>query len=92
MDLKITSFNTFFEINGVLNRNTLSLFQKEFNQIFDRIDNLTISLEGLEKIDRYGVKAIAQLNQEAVSRNKSLSIVGYGCKDLYNYFTNESAA
>ncbi|WP_299556828.1 STAS domain-containing protein [Seonamhaeicola sp.] len=92
MDLKITNCNNFFKIKGTLNQDNLELFQSEFNEIFDKVDNLTISIEGVESMDRYGVNAIAELHKEAVDRNKSLSIIGYGCKDLYNHFKTEAAA
>ena len=92
MDLKITNCNNFFKIKGVLNQDSLELFQNEFNEIFDKVDNLTISIEGVERMDRYGVNAIAQLHEEAINKNKRLSIIGYGCKDLYNHFKTEVAA
>ena len=92
MDLKITNCNNFFKISGILNKDNLQIFHNQFNGIFDTIDNLTISIEGVESMDRHGVNAIAELHQEAVTKNKSLSIIGYGCKDLYNHFRTESAA
>lgn len=92
MEFKITSFNNFFEIYGVLDRKSLNLFRQEFSNIFDNTDSLTISLEGVERMDRYGVKAIAELSRFARDKNKRLSIIGYGCKDLYDHFKTEDAA
>ena len=92
MNLEITNYNNFFKIRGVLNRQNLHLFQTAFEHVFDNLDKLTISIEGLESIDRYGVNALAKLHNEAISRKKSLSIIGFGCKDVYEHFTTNDAA
>ncbi|WP_406682678.1 hypothetical protein N1F78_08235 [Seonamhaeicola sp. MEBiC1930] len=92
MDLKITNCNNFFKIRGILNKDTLGLFQNVFNNVFDKVENLTISIEDVESMDRYGVNAIAKLHKEALIRDKRLSVLGYGCKDLYNHFKTECAA
>ena len=92
MNLEITNYNNFFKIRGVLNRQNLHLFQTEFAHIFDRLDKLTISIEGLESIDRYGVNALANLNNEAITKQKSLSIIGNGCKEVYEHFSTNDAA
>jgi ABC-type transporter Mla MlaB component len=92
MNLEITSYNNFFKIRGILDRKSLHLFQTEFEHIFDTFDKLTISIEGLESVDRYGVNALAKLHNEAITKHKSLSIIGYGCKDVYEHFTTNDAA
>ncbi|WP_346882599.1 STAS domain-containing protein [uncultured Algibacter sp.] len=92
MDLKITSYNNFFKIKGNLNRKNLSLFQDEFKNIFERVNNLTISVEDVQSMDKYGVLAIGKLHQEALDKNKTLSIIGFGCKDLYDHFKTQAAA
>lgn len=92
MELEISNCNNFFKIKGILNKKSLSLFQNEFNNIFEKLSTLTISIEGVESMDRYGVNAIANLHREAINKNKSLSIIGFGCKDLYNHFKTENAA
>jgi ABC-type transporter Mla MlaB component len=92
MNLEITNYNNFFKIKGVLDRKSLHLFQTEFEHIFDTFDKLTISIEGLESVDRYGVNALAKLHNEAITKHKSLSIIGYGCKDVYEHFTTNDAA
>lgn len=92
MDLKITSCNNFFKVKGILNKKSVSVFQNEFKNIFDRVSNLTISIQDIEGMDKYGVDAIAKLHYEALTKNKRLSIIGYGCKDLYDHFKTETAA
>ncbi|MDO5968564.1 hypothetical protein Q4Q35_01980 [Flavivirga aquimarina] len=92
MDLKISNCNNFFKIKGILNRNSLEAFQNEFQNIFEKVNNLTISIEDIESMDRYGVNAFVALHNEAIQKNKNLSIIGIGCKDLYNHFKAENAA
>ncbi|MDD7886808.1 hypothetical protein [Flavivirga sp. 57AJ16] len=90
MDLTISSCNNFFKIKGILNRHSLEVFQNEFKNIFEKVNNLTISIQDIESMDRYGVNALAALHNEAVKKNKSFSIIGLGCKDLYNHFKSEN--
>ena len=92
MDLKITNCNNFFKIKGILNRQNLELFKSEFQNIFERVNSLTISIEDVESMDRYGVNALAELHNEFIARNKSMAIIGFGSKDLYNHFKTSVAA
>lgn len=92
MNIEITSYNSQFKIRGVLNRQNVHVFNSEFKNIFDKFNSLTLSIEGLTSIDRYGVNALAQLHNESISRQKSLSIIGMGCDDLYEHFKSEEVA
>jgi len=92
MNFEITNYNNFFKLRGHLNRRNLHLFQAEFEHIFDNVDKLTISIEDLESIDRDGVNALAKLHNESINKKKSLSIIGYGCKEVYEHFTTNDAA
>ncbi|MDT0558993.1 STAS domain-containing protein [Ichthyenterobacterium sp. W332] len=92
MALSITNYNNRFKIKGILTKKSIAEFQEAFRYVFETNDAITISLEGLEKIDRYGVNALAMLHNEALIKNKRLSIIGYGCKELYDYFKSEEAA
>jgi ABC-type transporter Mla MlaB component len=92
MDLKITKYNDLFKVEGNLNKRNIHVFLKEFQNIFESSENITISIEELEGIDRYGVNALAKLHNESITKNKSLSIVGLGCKDLYDHFKSNDAA
>jgi ABC-type transporter Mla MlaB component len=92
MELRITNCNNFFKIKGTLDKNSLGLFQSEFKNIFENVNTLTISIEDIDSMDRFGVNALSELHKEAIAKNKSLSIIGFGCKDLYNHFKTEIAA
>jgi hypothetical protein len=45
----------------------------------------------LERIDSFGVNAIAKLNNEAISYHKSLSIIGMGNEELFNLIKADEA-
>jgi hypothetical protein len=92
MELEISSYNNFFKMKGILSKRNLGVFRNEFNNVFDRVGALTISIENIEWMDKYGVNALAELHYEAISKNKKMSIIGLGCKDLYEHFKSDFAA
>lgn len=91
MSLKITTYNNFFQLKGVLDRNSVYEFQKEFRNIFDKLAVITISIEGIESMDKYGVNAMTELHNQAITKNKKFAIIGNGCEALYNHFKSEAA-
>jgi len=89
MNLEITHSNNFFRVKGALERNNIHLFKSKFRNIFENANAVTISIEDLISIDRYGVNALAQLHNESIVKQKRLSIIGLGCKDLYDHFKSQ---
>lgn len=89
MSLEISYYNNYYKIKGSLNKLNLSTFNNHFASIFEKTNSITIDIENIETIDRAGVMALARLHNEAISKNKRLSIVGLGCKDLYEHFKSE---
>ncbi|GGZ85984.1 STAS domain-containing protein [Algibacter mikhailovii] len=92
MNLEITNCNNFFKVKGTLNKGNVALFKYELKDVFEKRDQVTISIKDITGMDKYGVHAMAQLHEEALSKNKKLSIIGYGCKDLYDHFKSGNAA
>lgn len=92
MDLRITSYNNFFKLKGLLNKSTVSFLNEELEDALYKYKKLTISIEGLDDVDRYGIKALADLHAQSVKKNIQLSIVGYGCKKLFDHFKSCEAA
>ncbi|PWK19017.1 hypothetical protein [Xanthomarina spongicola] len=92
MNLTITHYNNFFKVTGILNRQSVGVFLKEFQDVFERNQSITISIEGLQSIDKDGVNALAKLHNESIVLKKQLSIIGFGCKDLYDHFKSHDAA
>lgn len=89
MDLRIYNQNNFFEVKGALNKKNIHVFQDAFKNIFERTTNVRISLEGLEAIDREGKNALAQLHNESLAKQKSLSIIGSGREDIFNFLSQD---
>lgn len=89
MDLQITNYNNRFQIKGTLNKLNLKTFNAHFSNIFDKLDDVLVDIESVESIDRAGVMALAKLHNESITRSKRLSIVGLGCKELYDHFKSQ---
>ena len=91
MILKISSYNNFFKIKGILNKQSIHQFNEAFSKILDLNNEVILNLEGLERIDHFGLNAIAKLHNDAISKNKKLSIIGSN-NNLLEYFKSEDAA
>ena len=89
MDLQITGYNNRFQIKGDLNKLNIKAFNSHFTNIFDKLDELLLDIENVESIDRAGVMALARLHNESIVKSKRLSIIGLGCKELYQHFKSE---
>ena len=89
MDLQITNYNNRFQIKGALNKLNLKTFNAHFSNIFDKLDDILLDIESVESIDRDGVMALARLHNESITKSKRLSIVGLGCKELYDHFKTQ---
>ncbi|MBC3845360.1 hypothetical protein H8K90_03120 [Winogradskyella echinorum] len=89
MDLQITNYNNRFQIKGTLNKMNLKTFNSHFANIFDKLDEILLDIERVESIDRAGVMALARLHNESITKSKRLSIIGFGCKELYEHFKSE---
>lgn len=92
MSLRITSCNNYFKLKGIFNKESMNVFKSEFDNIFDYFSSLTINIEDVESMDNYGVNALANLHEQSIARNRKLSIIGLGCKDLYDHFKSNPAA
>lgn len=89
MDLRISSENNFYEVKGALNKKNIHVFQKAFKNIFENTSAITISVEGLEAIDKQGKNALAQLQNESITKHKPLSIVGSGRGEIFNFLCQD---
>lgn len=89
MDLQITNYNNRFQIKGTLNKLNLKTFNAQFSNIFDKLDDVLLDIEQVSSIDRAGVMALAKLHNESITKAKRLSIIGYGCKELFQHFKSE---
>ena len=89
MDLQITNYNNRFKVKGTLNKLNLKIFNAHFSNIFEKFDDVFLDIEQITNVDRTGVMALAKLHNEAISKSKRLSIIGFGCKELFHHFKTE---
>lgn len=86
MTIEIKKYNHLFKVIGTLEKQNVNEFNRRFTDVFEKSDSITICIENLNRIDQYGVNALTQLHNEALVKQKKLSIIGLGCKDLYEHF------
>ncbi|GAA4804996.1 STAS domain-containing protein [Litoribaculum gwangyangense] len=92
MELKITNHKNFFKIVGSLNKENMDVFNNTFNDVFDRVKNLTISIEEVETMDEFGISALTHLYNLSKIGNRSMSVIGDGNRELYKHFEHHTTA
>ena len=92
MVLEILNCENCYKLSGNLTRHNLHIFFNVFENIFEETDDLTISIEGVMSIDRYGVNAIAKLHNESLNKQKKFSLIGLGNRELIQEFNSIDAA
>lgn len=92
MSLEISYYNNYYKLKGALNKLSIKTFNTHFKSVFEKTSKITIDIENIDSIDRHGVMALARLHNEAINKNKNLSIIGLGCKELYEHFSSAETA
>ena len=81
----IENYNSVYELKGNFVKSTLHIFQKKFENIFEKENHLTIYTDGLDCIDNHGMRSIVKLHNDALSKDKRLTIIGLGNQKLYDH-------
>lgn len=89
MTIDIEKHNHLYKVIGRLEQQNIKEFKRKFKDIWKKSDSITICIENVKCIDQYGVAALTQLYNEALAKQKRLSFVGIGCKDLYEHFNTK---
>jgi len=92
MVLEISNCDNCYKLKGSLTENNLQTFIRTFKDVFNKINHLTIDIEGLNSIDREGVNMLTRIHNEALANKKKLTIIGLGNKELYEHFKSNDAA
>ena len=92
MTLKISKKNEIFYLNGRLNSSTLKSFVSYFEYNLSRNKNVTINIDHVIEIDKNGLEAMRNFTKVAVLKQKVFSIVGNGCKEIYDDFRQTNLA
>lgn len=86
MALQISENNGTFFLQGNINASTSKYLTTHIERTMNTVKQVTVDIAKVSAIDTNGVAALKKLFLNASNNNKTFSIVGYGCKDLYNEF------
>lgn len=83
MPLKIKEINGVFLLEGIINSTTLKKFKAHLEFLITYTKSVTINIENVSAIDKNGLQAIQELFKVAQAKKKSFTVIGYGCKSIY---------
>ncbi|WP_299886037.1 STAS domain-containing protein [uncultured Lacinutrix sp.] len=92
MALQILENNGTFHLSGNLNATTSRAFIIHFEHVINSFKKVTVNIEKVKEIDTNGVAAFKTLLANALRENKLFSVIGNGCKDIYNEFNHSQMA
>ena len=92
MSLQISNQNGIFHLNGKINTTTLSFFETYFTHNLSQLKKIVINIDDLIEIDSSGVKAIKNFMKATILEQKLFSIIGKGCKEIYDDFNQTNVA
>lgn len=92
MALQILEENGTFELHGCLNTTTTRSFIIHFEHILNTEQEVTVNIDYVNAIDSSGVEALKTLMAIALRTNTMFSVIGNGCKDIYQDYKSSFAA
>ena len=92
MSLHIFKQNGIFYLKGKINTTTLKSFITYFEYNLAQSKNIIINIDKILEIDKGGVEAIYSFTKNAILQQKVFSIVGYGCKEIYDCIEQKNAS
>ena len=92
MALQILEQNGTFELQGSLTTATTRSFIIHFEHIINTVKNVTVNIDKEKTIDVSGVDALKTLIAIALRSNNVFSVVGNGCKEIYDDYRSAFAA
>ncbi|MCH2194243.1 hypothetical protein [Kordia sp.] len=92
MALQITQQNGTFLLKGKLNTTTSRSFIIHFEYIMEQQQNVVVNIDGITEIDYDGLEGIKTLTAIALRDHKMFSVIGNGCKDIYQDFNCSQVA
>ncbi len=92
MALQILENNGTFNLQGSLNATTTRFFIIHFEYLINSVKDVTVDIGELKNIDSNGVEALKTLMAIALRNNNVFSVIGDGCKDIYDDYRSSFAA
>ena len=71
---------------GEINQFNAKILKSFIKSQFEAFDRVVLNINDVKKIDKEGINILTSLYRTSLMKNKSFSIVGYGCKDIYDDF------
>jgi len=86
MALQIIEKNGIFLLNGPINNKTSKSFKSHMDILINELEDITINIDKVNEIDEAGLMLLRQYHSKSLMDNKDFSIIGYGCKEIYQDF------
>lgn len=90
MTLKILKQKNVYYLKGKVNTLNVPKFLNYFTSKINKKEKVTVNIQEAIEIDKNGLNAIQELMTLANSKNKKFSIIGGGCKEIYDHFNQAS--
>lgn len=92
MALQILEQNGAFELHGSLTATTTKSFIIHFEHLINTVKNVTVNIDHINAIDSSGVDALKTLIAIALRTNNIFSVIGNGCRDIYEDYKSSFVA
>ena len=92
MDITINKNSDVFNLQGKINSYTSDMYLTYFEHLLSSNGRLTINTDEVVEIDEIGIQTLFQVHVYALRYNYCFSIVGQGCRDIYNEFRYQNVA
>lgn len=92
MALEILERNEKFYLIGKLNDSTFASFVLYFKLKLEEGNSVIVNIDEVNEISKSGLDAINALTEIALINHKIFSIVGKGCKEIYDDFDQINVA
>lgn len=92
MSLQISEQNGMFLLNGKINSSTLNFFNTYFDYNVSQEKSIIVNIDKVIEIDRAGLESFRNFTKNAILNHKVFSIVGNGCKEIYDDFNQTNVA
>ena len=86
MAILIENQNNVFNVKGEINQLNAKILKSYIESQFHAYDRVVLNINDVRKIDKEGINILTSLYQVSILKKKSFSIIGYGCKDIYDEF------
>lgn len=86
MALKITEDKGIFILDGPINSETVMSLKSHLDYLTAKFNRVTINIDKVNEIDVKGMSILRQFHLNSFETKSSFSIVGFGCKEIYDDF------